>query len=137
MSGQDAGKPLADPFSNFWGEFVKWTTPAGTAPASPSKEAMQHMRSMFFDVMASQADQFMRSEAFLSAMKQGMDNALAWKKALNEMLQKGLSAAQIPSRADADHLVTLVRGMEERVLKKLEDLSARVQRLEKSGGRPA
>ena len=67
-------------------------------------------------------------------MKQAMDNSLAWQKTINDMMQKGLAAAQMPSRADADHIVTLVRGMEERILNKLDDITARVEQLENAGG---
>lgn len=137
MTTQESANPFADPFSHFWGEFVKWTSPPGGPPISPSNEVLQHLRSMFLQAMASQADQFMRSETFLSSMKQGMDNALAWQKAMNEVLQRGLSAAQVPSRADADHLVVLLRGLEERLLKKMDDLSDRVGQLEKSRSKPA
>jgi hypothetical protein len=72
----------------------------------------------------------MRSEAFLAAMKQSTDHALAWQQSMNQVLQKGLSAGQMPSRADADHVVSLIRGMEDRLLEKLDRISERVDRIE-------
>lgn len=121
----------SDPFTAFWAEFMKSAGSSGAAAPPPSNEATQQLRKVFFDTMAAQADQFMRSEAFLSTMKHAMDNSLAWQKACNDMLQQGLAAAQVPSRADADHMVTLVRGMEERILGKLSSLSERIDRLER------
>lgn len=120
-----------DPFTAMWAEWVKWATPPGGAPPSPTAEATQAMRRMFFDILAGQADQFMRSELFLNSMKQAMDNAMAWQKMINDALQQGLAAAQMPSRADNDHLVTLVRGMEDRLDRKLDDLLNRVEQLER------
>jgi hypothetical protein len=92
------------------------------------------MRRAFFDAMSQQADQYMRSDAFMASMKQSMDNALAWQQMVNQFLQKGVSAAQMPTRADSEHIVRLVRGMEERLIGKLESMEARVRRLEKAAG---
>jgi polyhydroxyalkanoate synthesis regulator phasin len=68
-------------------------------------------------------------------MKQATDHAVAWQKNLNDMMRRALSAAQVPSRSDSEHLVALVRGMEERLMAKLEDLGSRVERLERRAGR--
>lgn len=134
MTANQSGGAGPDLFGTFWSEWVKNMTPSGMAAPPPSREATEHMRRVFFDMMASQADQVMRSEGFLSTMKQAMDSSLAWQKTINDMLQQGLAAGQMPSRADADHIVTLVRGMEERVLNKLDDITARVEQLENAGG---
>lgn len=136
MAG-DTTKSVSDPFSSFWTEFMSrmWSAVPGASaapPPSPSQEMMNQMRRVFFDAMAAHADQFMRSEAFLNSMKQSMDNALAWQQMMNQYLQKGVSATQMPSQADADHVVLLVRGMEDRVMKKLEELEKRVDRVDGS-----
>ncbi len=123
-----------DPFMAAWAQFAKGGSwPSGGATAG--SEVMDQMRQMFLDSMAAHADQFMRSEAFLGAMKRTVDNSLAWQQALNETLQRTLSAAQLPTKSDADHLVALVRGLEDRLVEKLDDLSQRVRRLE-VGSRP-
>jgi hypothetical protein len=56
---------------------------------------------------------------------------------MNQTLQKGLSAAQVPSRADADHLVVLVRGMEDRLLERLAKIEQRLGQLEQRGASKA
>lgn len=128
MSGNNDASAQANPFIDFWTDWARRM--AGAAVGEPTKETIESMQRSFLDIMSKQADQFMRSEAFLSSMKQAMDNSLAWQKAFNELMQRGLGAAQVPTRADADHLVTLVRGLEERIVNKIEDLSERVERLE-------
>lgn len=132
MSSESPPFGSADPFTKFWTEFWGKLSECGSAPASPSADVMNQMRRVFFDAMARQADEFMRSEAFLAAMKQAMDSSLAWQQSLNQFLSKGLQTAQMPSRVDADHMAVLVRGMEERVLARLEELSQRVGRLERA-----
>jgi hypothetical protein len=133
-----------DPFMQFWGEFVKKVSAAGaTPPPQPPPDVLLQMRRAFLDAMAQQADQFMRSEAFLNALKQGMEASLAWQQGFNQMMQKGLASAQVPSRADSDHMVVFLRGMEERLLERIDELAARVDSIEKGespgkrGGRPA
>lgn len=125
---------MNDPFTAFWTDFTSkmWSAAPGASgpPPAPSPDVMKQMRQAFFDAMARYADEFMRSEAFLGMMKQTMDNALAWQQMMNQMLQRNLSAAQVPSQADADHTVMLVRGMEDRVMKKLEEMEARLRGLE-------
>lgn len=129
-----AGK---DPFSAFWQDFTAKMMAAGmpVTAQNPSLDAMNQMRRIFFDSMAQHAEQFMRSEAFLKSMKQSMDAGLAWQQQLNQSLQKGLSAAQMPSRNDVEHLTLLVHGIEDRLAKKLDELSQRIGALE--GDAPA
>ena len=130
MSATNSTGP-GDPFGAMWAEWIKHMVPAGVSPPAPNSETMEHIRRVFFDMMASQADQFMRSEAFLASMKQATDNAVAWQKTMNEAMQRGLAAVQVPSRADAEHLVALVRGMEERLVDRLDELQSRVRQVEK------
>jgi hypothetical protein len=133
MSG-DRSYSGIDPFMRFWTDLMSKMTAAGVTPPHPSQDLMQQLRRAYFDALAEQADQFLRSETFLNAMKQGMESSLAWQQAINQFLQKGLATAQIPSRADAEQLVVLLRGMEERVLDRIEDLSRRVATLESARG---
>lgn len=126
------GNPGVDPFMKFWTEAVKTMTSAGMAPPQAPPDLLSQLRRVYFDTLAQQADQFMRSEAFLNAMKQGMETSLAWQQNVNQLMQRGLAAAQAPSRADAEHVVQLIRGMEDRILDKLDELATRVEHLEGS-----
>ncbi len=132
----DAANPFAafDPFMRFWTEFAGRCAAAGAPPPSPPADLLSQMRRAFFDALAQQADQFLRGEAFLAVMKQTMESSLAWQQTLNQFLQKGLSASQIPSRADADHVVVLLRGLEERLHERLDDLARRIERVESVSG---
>jgi hypothetical protein len=136
MAGDnDHSFPGADPFTSFWTDMMGKMAAAGAPAPSPAKEWSDQMRKACFDAMAEQADQFMRSEAFLGAMKQSMDNSLAWREQMNQFLTKGWSTAQMSTRADADDMVRLVRGMESRLSAKLEELSSRIEQLESEHGR--
>lgn len=134
MAGETSGfgMPGADAFTSFWSDFFGKMASAGVAPPQPSPDVTERMRKAFFESFSKYADEFMRSEAFLKMMKQSMDHGLAWQQAMNQQLQKGLTAAQMPTKSDADHIVMLVRGMEDRLVDKLEELSRRIDHLEKA-----
>lgn len=119
-----------DPFTRFWTDFMGKLASTGFTPPQPAPDVLKDIRRTFFDVLAEQADQFMRSEAFLNMMKQGVESGLAVQQTMSQFMQKGLQAAQMPSRADADHFVVLLRGMEDRIVERLDDLARRVDRLE-------
>jgi len=132
MSAENPFGASADPFMAFWSDFMKRMASAGAAPPQPSPDAFEQMRKAYLGAMSEHMEQFMRSEAFLSSMKQAMDNALSWQQMMNQTFQQSLSAAQAPAKGDVEHVTMLVRGMEERVLDKLEQLGQRVAKLEKS-----
>lgn len=123
----------ADPFMRFWSDMMSNMAGAGaTAPVAGSmpEESMRQMRQVFFDAWSRSCEEFMRSEAFLTTMKNSMDGALAFRQQLNEFLTKSLNEGQMPSRTDIESIMLAVRRMEERVLDRVEDLSCRIGELE-------
>lgn len=132
MSGQDGSTQTFDPFSQFWTDMMGRMGAPGVAPSAGSNDWLKQMRKPFLEAMSRQAEEFMRSEQFLTAMKQSMDNALAAKQQVNQFLTKTLHDFQMPSSSDMDNLVLVMRAMEDRIVGKLEDLVERVERLEQS-----
>ena len=130
MTGFDGGNPT-EQFTKFWSDMMANAGKFGGQPPPPAPDAaMKQMRRAFFDAWAAQCEEFMRSEQFLDSMKKSMDNALAFKQQMNEFFTKHLHDAQMPARSDTDSILLVLRSLEERVLTKLEDLAARVERLE-------
>lgn len=128
----DAGSTEA--FTKFWTDmFARMTPPGGAgmpfAPPSPEETAKQ-MRQAMFDSWAKHCEDFMRSDAFLDAMKKSMDGALAFRQKLNDFLTKTLQETQIPARSDVESILLAVRRMEEKVLDRVESLTQRVEELE-------
>jgi hypothetical protein len=130
MPDGDSSMPGSDPFSTFWTDFFGKMSGGGFTPPSPPAAFSEQMRKSMFGAMAEYADEFMRSEQFLQAMKQGMDNSLALKQQIDQLLTKNLQSAQMPTIADTDNIALLLRGMEERMVGKLDELSERVEVLE-------
>lgn len=131
-------KDVGNLFSKFWSD---WTTQmAGmgfSPPAEPSREAvLRQMRQAFFDAWARACEDFLGSEQFLESMKKSMDGALAFRQQLNEFMTRVLHESQIPARSDADSIMLVLHGLEERMAAKLDQLAARVASLE-NGASPA
>lgn len=127
----------SDAFTKFWTDYMSRLGAAGisTPPMPSPSEASRQMQRMMFDAMAKYADDFMRSPQFLEAMKQSLDNALAFRRQIDEFLTNALHATQTPSRSDVDELVALVRNVEERILDRVEALERRLEA--GASGRPA
>jgi hypothetical protein len=137
MSDNDRSQTAPDPLSQFWGDFF---TRAGMSPpsgasaqsASPSKEAVQQMQRVFFDALAKYCDDFMRSEQFLTMMKETMDRSLAFKQQVDQFLGQLQRGVQSPAKADMDDLGGLLRSIEERVLSRLSALEDQVAAVEET-----
>ncbi len=130
-------RQAADPFGSFWNEFMSrvgvdgnQNTAAGAAPAF--NEGAKQMQRIFFDTMAKYAEEFMRSEQFLSAVKQSMDQSIQIKQMFDDFLVKAQRGIQAPVRGDVDDIASLMRGIENRVLKRLEAIEDKVAAVEES-----
>ncbi|MBX3393965.1 MAG: hypothetical protein KF841_01220 [Phycisphaerae bacterium] len=127
-----------DPFANFWNEFMSRVGVDGSAanngagPVPAFTESSRQMQRIFFDTMAKYADDFMRSEQFLTAMKQTMDQSLQMKRLFDDFLVKAQRGMQAPVRADVDDIASLMRGIENRVLNRLDALEEKVAAVEES-----
>jgi len=120
----------SDPFTGFWMDLMSRMAGAGRPAATPSQdEVFKQMRQAFFDAWAQYCDEFMRSPAYLEAMKKSMDGALAFKQQVNEMLTRALHEQQIPARSDTDSILLVLRSLEERVLSRIDHLNERVDDL--------
>ncbi len=130
MNGQDKGTNPMDPFTAFWSDWMAKMPGVNPPASSGTPDVLKQMRQAFFDAMAQYADQFMRSEQFLNATKQAMENALAFRQQIDQFLTQSVRNMQAPARADTDHILIVLRSMEERVLNRLEQLDQRVSELE-------
>ena len=137
MTREDYGSPTAaDPFTKFWTDMMSKMGSSGVTPpfGVSQEEVSRQMRQACFDAWAKYCEDFMRSEAFLDAMKKSMDGALAFRQQVNDFLKKAVGDSPLASSDDTETIVLAVRSLEERVLDRIEALSRRVEALER---RPA
>ena len=126
-SFEKAGQEAAA-FQKLWMEsFTKATQAAFKfTPDSAPPEMLRQMRAGIFQTIAESWDEYMRSPQFLDAMRQWMDNAVAFRKISNEFLGRVRNEMQAPSRSDIDTVMLAVRHMEKRLLDRLDDLAAQL-----------
>jgi hypothetical protein len=117
QQGNPSGANPVDPMTAFWRDV--WARGAAAMPNMPnmggmgtipgmgampgmdpaaaaafmSPEVMRRMQSSFFEAMAQYADQYMRSPQFLEAMKRSMDQALQFKRQMDDFLKSNMANA--------------------------------------------
>jgi hypothetical protein len=128
-----------DPFSQMWTDIFSRLSAsgAGAMPSMPSagasNESNRQMQKMFFDALTKYFDDFMRSEQFLSMMKQTMDRSLAFKQQVDQFLTKVHHGTQSPSISDMTDMAGTLRNIEERLLNRMESLEEKVAAVEEPG----
>lgn len=110
---------------------------AGFPVGAAQQDGSKHMQRIFLDAMAKYCDDFMRSPQFLQALKQTMDNAMAFKQQMDGMMTQALRGAQVATQKDAEYSAELLHGFERRLTHRLDALSERLDALEHGGRRTA
>jgi len=102
------------------------------SPDSAPPEMLRQMRSGIFQALAKSWDEYLRSPQFMEATKQWMDSAIFYRKMTNDLLTKARHETEDVAREDIDSVLLAVRHMEKRILDRLEDLTARVDALDRA-----
>ena len=118
-------------FQKIWLESLsKLTQSAFSAtPESVPAEVLKQMRTGLFEALAKSWEEFMRSPQFLDAVKQMMDNAMAFRKLTSKMLTQAHHEMQGTARADIDAILAALRHVESRVLDRMDELGAQLEQL--------
>jgi len=95
-------------------------------PSTWPDESVKQMQRTFFDAMAKQADEYLRSPQFLGMMKQMMDQSIAFKQQLDRFITEAYRGAQAPAQADLQDLAGTLRGIEDRLMTRIEELERRL-----------
>lgn len=133
MAGMAAGMPGAMPGA------IPGVDPAAAA-AFFSPDVLRRMQGAFFDAMAQHAEQYMRSPQFLEAMKRSMDQALQFKRQMDDFLKSNMSNAfeTVTGGANTEILGAIRQTsaqLQAHLDARMDRLEARVARLE-SGSDP-
>ncbi len=134
----NSGFESAEAFSRMWmemaGAMMNAAAPQPTGPTGVTPESVRQMRSVMFKAMSSYCDQFMRSKEFLEMMKQSLNNAVAFRQQLNEMMAQTQHNWQSAGQDDVDHLLVMLRRTEERLTGSLENVARTLENLDKRIG---
>ena len=137
----DGSSPGADAFTKIWGDFANKMGAAGVAFAGGATvpDGSRQVRTAMFKAMSETCDEFMRAPQFQDMMKQSLSASIQSRKQLNDFLGRIHHEFQGVSRQDVDQLMEVIGHVErrvtdsvERVSNKLDDLSSRLERIERS-----
>lgn len=120
-------------FQQIWGETFSKLMQLGFtfSPESAPPEFMRQVRSGIFQALGQSWEHFLRSPQFMEGMKQHMDNAIAFRKMSSDFFSKVRHETQSTSRDDIDAVILAVRHMETRILDRVEELAARIDKPKK------
>jgi hypothetical protein len=120
-------------FQKIWLETFNKMAQAGFSftPEAAPPEIMRQMRSGIFQALSKSWEEFMRSPQFLDSMKAMMENAIAFRKMSNDLLTQARHSIQGPARSDINDLMQAIHHLETRVLDCVEDISTRLDVLER------
>lgn len=115
-------------FQRMWVETASRLSQAAftVQPGSTPPDSLRQVRTGIFQALSESWDAFMRSEQFQEGMRQWMDQTVRWRKASNDVMVRVRKEMQAPSREDIDSIMLTVRHMEQRLLTRLDELSARI-----------
>jgi hypothetical protein len=127
----DAFPPGADPFTKMWEDFASRMGAAGMAfaPEGPLSNASRQARTAMFKAMSEACDEFMRAPQFQDMMEQSLSASIQFRKQLNDFLGRMHHEFQGTSRQDVDQLMEVIGHVERRITDSVERLSSRVDNL--------
>ncbi|MBL9118963.1 MAG: hypothetical protein JNL80_03495 [Phycisphaerae bacterium] len=104
-----------------------------------SPEVLRRMQGAFFEAMAQYAEQYMRSPQFLEAMKRSMDQALQFKRQMDDFLKSNMANAFETASGGANtEILGAIRQtsaqLQSHIDSQLSKLDARIANLEQAAG---
>lgn len=136
MNGNNDQTNVIEPLMKFWQDaFARMPAGSFMPGQTPNADTVASMRKAFFDALAKACDEYMRSPQFLDAMKQSMDQSLAFRKQVNQFLSSTLQGMQMTTQEDMSEVLKTLRAIETGLQHRFEEISARVERLEGGNNR--
>lgn len=143
-----------DPITAFWRDVMARSGAAASGmpgmPGMPSMdpsaaaafmtpEAMKRMQGAFFEAMAQYAEQYMRSPQFLEQMKKSMDQAMQFRRQMDDFLKSNMATAFEATTGGANsEILGAIRQSTAQLQAQIAKLEQRVSDLESSvTGKPA
>lgn len=156
MADQSAPHTSVDPITAFWRDVMARSGAAAGGAGMPgmpgmpnmdpaaasafmTPEAMKRMQGAFFEAMTQYAEQYMRSPQFLEQMKKSMDQAMQFRRQMDDFLKTNMSTAFESATGGANsEILGAIRQSTAQLQSQIAKLEQRVNDLESSvTGKPA
>jgi hypothetical protein len=128
--------PIVQPFVDFWSSYIKQANDA-------TREMLQGVNGhadvktwqrRWFDSVSKSMDAYMRSPAFLQAMKQNADLVIKAKRQADDLATEFARNANIPTAGDISGLFERLHSVEETILGRLGRIEDRLKTIEQQVG---
>jgi hypothetical protein len=128
--------PVVQPFVDFWSGYIQQANDA-------TRELLEGMNGnadvkswqrRWFDTVSKSMDAYMRTPAFLQAMKQNTDFLVKAKRQADDVATEIARNANIPTAADISGLFERLHSVEEVILGRLARIEQRLQTIEAQTG---
>jgi hypothetical protein len=142
-SSQSAGGATAqsaNPFFEIWTEYFNQTETQSRAMIEGMKALgdPQKLQQRWLEALAASFDSFMRSPAFLEAMRQNLKMMTDMKKLQDQVIEDTARHIGVPLASDIHGLFERLNGVEQSILSRLQAIETRLETTEtkRRGGTP-
>lgn len=132
ISGMQEMMEQAQTLGRLWMDTMSRMTGAAFAftPGSTPPEAARQVRDAFLSSVGHSLDAYMRSEPFLRAMRQSLDLSMEMRKQFLQMMAQVQHGMGMVAEEDVRSLMLGIRHSEERLWRRLDQVSSRLERME-------
>jgi hypothetical protein len=119
-------------FAKMWSDFITESMQAGLAYSvdRTPPQVSRDMQAQMLKAWGDYCERFMRSEDFLTMLKQALGASVQARNQFNAVLANMQHELQLASRQDVDQIMATLQRMEHRMIDHLEDLATRLRALE-------
>ena len=128
--------PMAQPFVDFWSSYIQQTNDATRQlldgiDGSADVKAWQRR---WFDAVSKSMDAYLRSPAFLQAMRENTDLMIKTKQQADDLATEFARNANIPTAGDISGLFERLHSVEDVILGRLGRIEERLKAIEVQTG---
>ena len=131
---------VLQPFADFWSSYVKQAdeTTREYLDGLDGSEEVKTWQRRWFDAVSKSLDAYLRSPAFLQAMKHNTELAIKTKRQADDFVAEAARNMNIPTATDISGLFERLHSVEEVILTRLARIDERLQKIEQKweGGAP-
>jgi hypothetical protein len=124
--------PVTRPLMNFWSDYANQVNRATRELFSGFEDGSQlkTWNRKWMDAVGQSMDAYMRTPAFLRAMKRQTESAVQVKRKADDLVSEMARNANIPTANDISGLFERLKSTEDAILRRLDDIDGRFAELE-------
>lgn len=125
-------EPILQPFMDFWAKAMEDYNEQAKMMLDGMRSSRdpQTWKRRWLDALSASFDAYLRSPQFLESMSKNAEMLSKMKAQTNEVTKQAARGLGIPHASDIGALIEQLRGMEDRIVARLEKLESRLDAVE-------